>query len=158
MEYRKTEPEDTLVAKIQADVFEMSTKFGLDSRDFVERFMGSKVAQDLDAPYHKIRWAGKMYVMAAFLEEIGRDISIMEEKEKAPEGEIWNPDAMFWIGFTYRYWASLTGQWSREIYAIADGERMYGFWPRLHTDNCKAAVNYILEHPEIRMTQRKLLP
>ena len=54
---------------IQGRLFELSSKQGYDSEEFVSFFMGSNVAKDLDSVYNRMQWAGEEYL----LEEVVAD-------------------------------------------------------------------------------------
>lgn len=95
--------------------------------------MNSQSAYDMDLPHHEIRWNGPMHLLSSFQAEGG-----------LPKGPVWNSNIMFWIGFVYRFWHSLTDQYSKDIYSIVDADLMLGLYPKFHMDNPKATVDAIL--------------
>lgn len=129
----KTDGEDLAIAKTQAEVFEKSCALGLDSGIFVREYMNSHSAWLMDLPYHKIRWNGGNHLLAQFLSE-----------KQVPQGSVWNQDVMFWIGYTYRMWHSLTKQLSGNIYALANEKVMLANYPKMHMDNIQSAVAHLL--------------
>ena len=46
-----------------------------------------------------------------------------------------------WAGYTYRYWHYYTGKSSKEMYAIANAERMATVYPGFHTLDVKMAID-----------------
>ena len=48
---------------IQGRLFELALRKGYDCRDFVEKFMNSRVAAALDDVYDRMQWAGEEYLL-----------------------------------------------------------------------------------------------
>ena len=96
---------------IQGRLFELALKAGLDCPSFIEAFMNSKTAAALDDVYDRLQWAGEEYILEELDEEVGG-------LKKA--GTAYSLEAMYWIGYTYRYWHYYTCENSREIVQIAD--------------------------------------
>lgn len=121
---------------IQGRLFELSLKKGFDSENFIDTFMNSSAAERLDDVYDRLQWAGEEY--------------ILEELEGLPcglkyGGKLFPREMMYWTGYVYRYWHYLTGETSREIYNIADGETMGSCWQGFHTLDIEAAVESLKE-------------
>ena len=99
---------------IQGRLFERSIDKGLDSIDFINKFMDSKTCEYLDMPYDRLQWAGEEYILE----------NLLEETVVQSAGEQFRKEEMFWAGYVYRYWHLLTGESSRRILIQADAELM----------------------------------
>ena len=96
---------------IQGRLFELALKNGYDCPSFIETFMNSRTARALDDVYDRLQWAGEEYILEELDDEAGG-------LKKA--GMIYPVEVMYWTGYLYRYWHYYTGEFSREIYQIAD--------------------------------------
>lgn len=121
---------------VQGALFRLAAADGWDMEAFGAAFMGSAVAQALDAPYHRFQWAGEEYLYARFSERTAR----IEAGARS-----WDPEAVFWAGYLYRFWHFHTGETSAEIYARADFARMALVYPGYHTLGCEQAVSRLRE-------------
>lgn len=82
----------------------------------------------------------------SFKETVWKDSGIrIETYGKLPEGEVWDPQAMYWMGFLYRFWHFETGLPSREIYRIADARTLARAWYGMHTVDFPEAVRLFTE-------------
>lgn len=121
---------------IQGRLFELALKNGYDCPSFIETFMNSRTARALDDVYDRLQWAGEEYILEELDDEAGG-------LKKA--GMIYPVEVMYWTGYLYRYWHYYTGEFSREIYQIADAERMKESWPGFHTLDVSMAVDDLKE-------------
>ena len=93
--------------------------------------MNSKTAAALDDVYDRLQWAGEEYILEELNDEVGG-------LKKA--GEVYSTEIMYWIGYTYRYWHYYTGEYSREIFKIADAGTMNDCWLGFHTLDVAMAI------------------
>ena len=129
---------------IQGRLFERSVKKGLDSADFMEKFMNSKTCESLDLPYDRLQWAGEEYILEDLLEETTVKLF----------GELYSNEELFWAGYLYRYWHYLTGESGREIYAQAQARRMQECYLGFHTLDPLMAVEDLKEIHRQETTRR----
>ena len=47
-----------------------------------------------DLPYDRTQWLGEENLL----------YDIMEERQNLKQGDLYDTEALFWIGYTYRYW------------------------------------------------------
>jgi len=120
------------LCSVEGRLFELARRKGYPAADFVAAFMGSKVAEQLDHPYNRYQWAGEEYLLESLVDECGLVRRRCLDRT--------DPEALFWMGYTYRYWHYLTGETSRKIYGIADFRRMRIVYAGYHTLSCEAAV------------------
>ena len=120
---------------IQGRLFERSLIKGLDSYDFIEKFMASKTCEYLDMPYDRLQWAGEEYILE----------NLLEETSILPAGCQFRKEELYWTGYVYRYWRLLTGENSREIYVQADAELMRDSYPGFHTLDVVMAIEDLKE-------------
>lgn len=121
---------------IQGRLFELALTNGLDCPSFIRSFMKSKAAVALDDVYDRLQWAGEEYI----LEELDDEVGGLKRA-----GISYSLEVMYWIGYTYRYWHYYTGEYSHEIYEIADAEMMNECWLGFHTFDVKMAVDNLKE-------------
>jgi len=118
---------------IQGRLFERSTAYA--SESFIRDFMTSEVAEHLDSPYNKLQWMGEEYL----LEEL------QDEKQLSTEGESYSSEILYWIGYTYRYWACTRNEKSKKIYRIAPARTMRDNYLAFHTFDPEIAVDDLIE-------------
>jgi hypothetical protein len=123
------------ICDIQGRLFEYSKQRGLDSSDFIEKFMNSNTCRFMDMPYDRLQWAGEEYIME----------TLMDEVAVIPAGEQYDTEELFWIGYIYRYWRLFTEENSREIFAQAGAERMKQCYPGFHTLDIVMAIEDLKE-------------
>ena len=117
---------------IQGRLFELALKYRYDCNDFIEKFMNSKTAAALDQSYDRLQWAGEEYILEELNEEVG-GLKIA--------GTTYHNEIMYWSGYTYRYWRYYTGESSKEIYKIANAERMATVYLGFHTLDVQMAID-----------------
>ena len=98
--------------------------------------MNSKTAAALDEIYDRLQWAGEEYILEELNDEVGG-------LKKA--GTTYHNEIMYWSGYTYRYWRYYTGESSKEIYAIANAERMATVYLGFHTLDVQMAIDRLKE-------------
>jgi hypothetical protein len=123
-------------------LFELSAKRGLDSEKFVRAYMNSDACRHFDMPFDHLQWAGEQYILAELLDET-----------PVPQGETYWSEAMYWIGYTYRYWHLYTGESSAEIYKQCDNETMNMIYPGYHTLDVAFAIDRIKEANEMKASK-----
>ncbi|MDO4555129.1 MAG: hypothetical protein Q4B70_08315 [Lachnospiraceae bacterium] len=121
---------------IQGRLFELALKNGYDCPQFIECFMNSRAAAALDDVYDRLQWAGEEYILEELEDETGG-------LKKA--GTSYGREVMYWTGYIYRYWHYYTKESSREIYKIADAERMNDTWMGFHTLDVEMAIENLKE-------------
>ncbi len=122
---------------IQGRLFELSAEKKYDSADFIRAFMTSDTAKELDSAYNRMQWAGEEYL----LEEV---VSAAGEALKK-DGEIFDADVLYWIGYIYRYWHYYNGEDSAAIYKQAPVEIMKRNYMIFHTMDPVVAIEDLKE-------------
>lgn len=130
---------------IQGRLFELALKARLDCPLFIESFMNSKTAAALDDVYDRLQWAGEEYI----LEELNDEMNGLKKA-----GTVFSSEAMYWIGYTYRYWHYYTGEYSHEIYKTADAKMMSECWLGFHTLDVEMAIDDLKEIYELKSHER----
>ena len=128
--------EQRQLCDIQGRLFELALKDGYDCPAFIRTFMNSRAAAALDDTYDRLQWAGEEYI----LEELNEEAGGLKQA-----GIRYSSDVMYWAGYTYRYWHYYTGESSREIFQIADGEQMNSCWLGFHTFDVEMAIDDLKE-------------
>jgi hypothetical protein len=131
------------LSDIQGRVFELSLARGLDSADFIERFMNSATCEYLDMPYDRLQWAGEEYILA----------NLMEEQTVKSSDRQFDKEALFWIGYVYRYWHLLTDESSKDIYLQADAQTMNESYLGFHSLEVAMAIEDLKEIYRQKNTQ-----
>ena len=101
---------------IQGRLFELSAEKKYNSAAFVKAFMTSDTAKALDSEYNRMQWAGEEYLLEEIVSAAGDLLTA--------DGEIYDTDILYWIGYIYRYWHYYSGEDSAKIYKQAPVETM----------------------------------
>jgi len=97
--------------------------------------MNSEICMFFDMPYDRMQWAGEELLLESLLDEIEVNV----------DGETFNKEELYWIGYIFRYWHLLTGENSREIYAQADARKMKDCYLGFHTLDAALAIEHLIE-------------
>lgn len=122
---------------IQGRLFELSAEKKYNSAAFVKAFMTSDTAKALDSEYNRMQWAGEEYL----LEEIASSAS----DSLTANGEIYDTDILYWIGYIYRYWHYYSDEDSAKIYKQAPVETMKRNYMIFHTMDPVLAIEDLKE-------------
>ena len=120
---------------IQGRLFKLSVKNGYDSKEFIKSFMNSETARQLDSDYNFLQWAGEEYILD----------QLTEEKEIMQNGNTYDINTMYWIGYIYRYWHYHYNETSKNIYKQADEEVMKRNYFVFHTFDPIVAIEDLKE-------------
>lgn len=121
----------------QGQLFELSAEQGYTSESFIKTYMTSTVASDMDKEFHHVQWAGKAYILSRMEEELSDMLT--------KDGEVYDKEALYWIGYLYRYWHFYTGECSREIYKRAPARTMNAVYLMYHTMSPELAIDRLKE-------------
>ena len=121
----------------QGQLFELAAERGYASEAFVKAYMTSAVAADMDKEFHHIQWAGKAYILSRMEDELSDQL--------IKGGEIYDKEALYWMGYIYRYWHFYTGENSREIYKQAPAKTMNVVYLMYHTMSPEMAIDRLKE-------------
>lgn len=121
----------------QGQLFELAAERGYASETFIKAYMTSAVAADMDKKFHHIQWAGKAYILSRMEDELADQL--------VKVGEIYDKEALYWMGYIYRYWHFYTGENSREIYKQAPAKTMNVVYLMYHTMSPEMAIDRLKE-------------
>ena len=121
----------------QGQLFELAAERGYASETFIKAYMTSAVAADMDKEFHHIQWAGKAYILSRMEDELADQL--------IKDGEIYDKEALYWMGYIYRYWHFYTGESSREIYKQASAKTMNVVYLMYHTMSPEMAIDRLKE-------------
>ena len=122
------------VCENQATVFEeCQLAYDCDAFDFVEKFMLGDVAAQLDKKVSSFHNTGTKQLGDYLISKV--DVLPLQQRKSA--------EALFWVGYLYRYWAWL-GMASSEIIKKAAIERTYMLYEGLHTLDPKEAIRLLM--------------
>ncbi len=121
----------------QGQLFELAAERGYASETFIKAYMTSAVAADMDKEFHHIQWAGKAYILSRMEDELADQL--------IKDGEIYDKEALYWMGYIYRYWHFYTGESSREIYKQASAKTMNVVYLMYHTMSPEMAIDRLRE-------------
>lgn len=138
---REIDRDGLLLCDIQAEVFEESfDKTNCSSEVFIRRYMNSNIATELDS--------------LAFLDDTKTKDNIFEEIEdeygKSSYGRNkFNKNALYWIGYIYRYFSYTYELTSRQVYQLIKPKELNEVYLPYHTFDPKFAIERILEDKKI---------
>lgn len=121
------------LCSIQGRLFELSAKQGYESNQFVKAYMNSDIAARFNSAYDRSQWMGEEYL----LDELSSTLSL-------EKGKTYSNDVMFWMGYTYAYWAINYVENCSKIVKIADPKKMAENYAGLHTISVDLAVQDLI--------------
>ena len=124
------------LCEVQAELFELSSKRGMDSATFIEKWAMSETAAFFDLDYDRTHWLGDAYLLGEIEDENG---------EIPRNGESWSPGEMYWIGYMYRRICQRLGISSKNAADFVPPHEMHLIYPGFHTLDCDMAIDRILE-------------
>ena len=132
---RELSGDEREVCSLQGNLFELCQyKLKCDPFEFIEKFMESETAHDMDDNYIDYCELDPF----EFVQSMGNKIQVsISENKKYHE-------ALFWTGYVYRYW-SYMGLTSKEIIRIFPVEAAYEAYKGLHTLSVKEAIRIYVE-------------
>ena len=124
------------LCSIQGRLFELSVKFGFESNNFVNTYMNSDLASKFNSAYDRSQWMGEEYLLDELI-----------NTHKLIKGKTYSYDVMFWMGYTYAYWAINYNETCFKIIKIANPKIMAENYAGLHTISADLAVqDLIMQH------------
>lgn len=121
----------------QGQLFELAAERGYASETFIKAYMTSAVAADMDKEFHHIQWAGKAYILSRMEDELADQL--------VKGGEIYDNEALYWMGYIYRYWHFYTDERSCEIYKQVPAKTMNVVYLMYHTMSPEMAIDRLAE-------------
>lgn len=128
---------ESKLCDVQGRLFELSIDRGYDSEQFINSFMLSNLAKNLDSEFNSMQWMGEEYL----LEELEYECngSLVKNNRTISKDEI------YWIGYVYRFWHYYKNENSKKIYKQANYERMKINYLMFHTMSVEMAVDNLIE-------------
>lgn len=138
---RKIDHDGLLLCKIQGTIFEDSLKkTNTSSEIFIRRFMLSDIAKQFDSKAYLDGTLTKDEVFELIKEEYGES---NYGKNK------YNSEALYWIGYLYRYFSYTYELTSKQVYRYVKPKELNGLYLAYHTLDCAQAIERILEAKNI---------
>ncbi len=122
---------------IQGRLFELSAEKKYSSAAFAKAFMTSDTAKALDSEYNRMQWAGEEYLLEEIVSAAGDLLTA--------DGEIYDTDILYWIGYIYRYWHYYSSEDSAKIYKQAPALTMKRNYMIFHTMDPVLAIEDLKE-------------
>lgn len=138
---RKIDHDGLLLCKIQGAIFENSLKKTKTSSEiFIRRFMFSDIAKEFDSKAYLDGTLTKDEVFELIEEEYGKS---NYGKNK------YNSEALYWIGYLYRYFSYTYELTSKQVYRYVKPKELNGLYLAYHTLDCSQAIERILQAKNI---------
>ena len=137
-----------LLAKIQGDIFLKSLNETNSSSDvFIRRYINSNIVKSMDSK--------------AFLDESITVNEVFNELNNEYGASSYgknkySKEAIYWIGYIYRYISYLYGLSSKQTYNIIKPSELNEMYYVYHTLDCSLAINNILEEKNISFNKDDL--
>ena len=122
---------------MQGKLFFLSGKDGFDSERFIKAFMSSNSAGDLDKQFSHMQWSGEAYIYSRLKDE--------NPEAFVSNGIVYDNEALYWMGYLYRYWHYYTGENSKEIIKQASAKMMNIVYLMYHTMSPEMAIDRLKE-------------
>ena len=126
---------DLNVCRYQGELFKESiTHIDSGSATFIRNFMHSNIAKHIDK--------GTIMQESISLDKVFK--KYIEEYGNRKYGRTkYRPQAMYWIGYIYRYWCELHNISSSSVYKIINGSKMNILYEPYHTMSPEKAISRI---------------
>ncbi len=125
------------LCEMQGKLFKKSKEEGFSSEAFIKAFMRSQSAADLDKVFNHMQWAGEGYILDRLKEENAAQLQL--------GGEQYDEEALYWIGYIYRYWHYYTGETSKQIYKQVNAKIINTAYLMYHTMSPGMAIDRLKE-------------
>ena len=107
---------ESKLCDVQGSLFESFANTEYDPECLIRVFMNSELSKNLDSDYNRMQWAGEEYLLEELLD--------VYKEQLEPKSEEYSKDALFWMGYVYRYWHYYKNESSKNIYKIAPFKTM----------------------------------
>lgn len=147
---------DLALCDEQGFLFERSIDLELNSATFIRRFMNSALALSLDGEEED--------VYAFSLKELYAIVNASYGPIQAGfAGKHYPKEALYWIGYLYRYWALYRYRSSKSLYRLFPGSVLFSAYGSYHTMDPKTAIenleqDYLSKHPEAQEKEEAYTP
>ena len=114
---------ESKLCDIQGSLFESFANTEYDPECLIRVFMNSELSKNLDSDYNRMQWAGEEYLLEELLD--------VYKEQLEPKSEEYSKDALFWMGYVYRYWhyyrncGKLVGINAKGTYSNKSGFRLF---------------------------------
>ena len=121
--------------RLQGEIFEKSIIYiDCGSASFIRNFMHSNIAKHIDKGTIMQESISLDKIFKKYIEEYGN-----RKYGKAK----YRPQAMYWIGYIYRYWCELYNLSSSSVYKIINGSKINALYEPYHTMSPEKAISRI---------------
>lgn len=128
---------DLYVCRLQGEIFEKSLEMvNCGSASFIRNFMNSNIVAHIDSSDIGIESISINQIYKEYFNQYGNR-SYGKKKYSAK--------ALYWIGYTYRYWNKLYNQTSKSIYKTINGKEMNDLYLPYHTFSSEKAIQRIID-------------
>lgn len=145
MSARKLKNIEEWLCDDQGELFYQAEREKFDTKDFIEKWMNSKVAEEYDNEIHWTHGMSEAYLFSYLQDVAGK---VKKSRNRSPK------DALWWIGYMYRYLCICEKISSKEAVARFSPEDMYGFYRAFNCMSMKLALEDILRIYEERQTKK----
>ena len=125
------------VCKRQGNLFrECQYDFNADAFDFINKFMDSEIASDMDdelSPCHL--WG---------IKQMGETLLHLTDVQ-IHSGVYVNGEVLYWLGYLYRYWSCWLKTPSKKVIRQAPAKDICDWYEGLHTVGFKEAIYMIIQ-------------
>ncbi len=129
---RKNDEECYWLASLQAKAFERSVVHGLPSYYFIQSFMNSPLAEQMDRFGNRV---SDLSVERLCTQTAGR--------MPIRGGKVIDPSVLHWMGFFYRSAAYMTGVSSKKLFRQIPPNYLVGVYPAYHAVDIEKAVQMV---------------
>ncbi len=135
------------LCEIQGYLFESFADTNYDPESLVKAFMTSDLGRNLDSDYNRMQWAGEEYLLEELLD--------VYKDQLEPKSKECSRDALFWMGYVYRYWHYYKNESSKNIYKIASFKTMSINYLMFHTLSVEYAIDDLIEIHKQKQGKKK---
>lgn len=138
---------ESKLCDVQGNLFASFADANYNPESLVRVFMTSELGKNLDSEYNRMQWAGEEYLLETLLD--------VYKDQLEPKTEEYSKDALFWMGYVYRFWHYYKNNSSKNIYRIAPFKTMNVNYLMFHTLSVEYAIDDLNEIYRQKKRSRK---
>lgn len=124
-----------IYSNMSGKLFQLSVKKGYDSVKFAELVCKTHYGHMVYDDIQQNEWLCENFLMEGFEREF----------KTIPKGDVYDIDAMWYVGYLYRYWVITEEIPIKKVYKIAPIEWLIQLYPFYHTQGEKYVIEDIKE-------------
>lgn len=138
---------ESKLCEVQGSLFASFADTNYNPESLVKTFMTGELGKKYDSKYNCMQWFGEEYLLETLLDEYKDQLEVKTEE--------YSKDALFWMGYVYRFWHYYKNDTSKNIYRIAPFKTMNINYLMFHALSVEYAIDDLIEINRQKKRSRK---